>query len=135
MPIRRVLKKALLWVLDTEDPKPTDGHRPTALKRNLHHLPMQEPHNPPSHKNQSEGMNPRLKGKTGLVLKALLLIHESIEDSDAMQGYEGLPLQVEQIYWQVWGVLSRHTDLDDPSELMDIWMDECVTPDDLKWED
>ena len=78
---------------------------------------------------------PQLKGKAGLVLETLLAIHESIEDSQAMQGYEGLPLQVEQIYWEVWGVLARNPDLATTEEVMDQWMDDCVDGRHLNWED
>ena len=72
-----------------------------------------------------------LKGKTSLVLQSLLAIHESIEDSDAMQGYEGLPLQVEQIYWEVWGVLARNPSLTKSEEVVEQWMEDCVEGTDL----
>jgi hypothetical protein len=68
-------------------------------------------------------------------LETLLAIHESIEDSQAMQGYEGLPLQVEQIYWEVWGVLARNPDLTTTEEVMDQWMDDCIGGMHLNWED
>jgi len=70
-----------------------------------------------------------LRGKTGLVLQSLLHIHESIEDAEAMQGYEGLPLQVEKIYWEVWGVLAKNPDLTTPDEVLEIWIDEYAAPD------
>jgi hypothetical protein len=72
-----------------------------------------------------------LRGKASLVLQSLLAIHESIEDSDAMQGYEGLPLQVEQIYWEVWGVLARNPSLTKPEEVVEQWMEDCVEGTDL----
>lgn len=75
-----------------------------------------------------------LKGKTSLVIQSLLAIHESIEDSDAMQGYEGLPLQVEQIYWEVWGVLARNPSLTKPEEVVEQWMEDCVEGQDQNWE-
>jgi hypothetical protein len=77
----------------------------------------------------------QLRGKTGLVLQSLLLIHESIEDSQAMQGYEGLPLQVEQIYWEVWGVLARNPDLTNAEEVLDQWMEDCIEGRHLNWEE
>lgn len=77
----------------------------------------------------------QLRGKTGLVLQSLLLIHESIEDSQAMQGYEGLPLQVEQIYWEVWGVLARNPDLTNAEEVLDQWMEDCIEVRHLNWEE
>jgi len=76
-----------------------------------------------------------LRGKTGLVLQSLLHIHESIEDSQAMQGYEGLPLQVEQIYWEVWGVLARNPDLTNAEEVLDQWMEDCIEGRHLNWEE
>ena len=75
-----------------------------------------------------------LKGKTSLVIQSLLAIHESIEDSEAMQGYEGLPLQVEQIYWEVWGVLARNPSLTKPEEVVEQWMEDCVEGQDQNWE-
>jgi len=72
-----------------------------------------------------------LRGKASLVLQSLLAIHESIEDSDAMQGYEGLPLQVEQIYWEVWGVLARNPSLTKPEDVVEQWMEDCVEGTDL----
>jgi len=67
-----------------------------------------------------------LSGKTTLVIKSVLAIHESIEDSDALVGYEGKPLQVEKIYWQVWGILARHKILTTSEEVLETWHEECV---------
>lgn len=75
-----------------------------------------------------------LKGKTSLVIQSLLAIHESIEDSEAMQRYEGLPLQVEQIYWEVWGVLARNPSLTKPEEVVEQWMEDCIEGQDQNWE-
>jgi hypothetical protein len=66
----------------------------------------------------------QLKGKTGLALKSLLLIHESIEDAEALEGYEATPKQVNTIYWEVWTVLARNPDLNDPKEILEQWMEE-----------
>jgi len=101
MPIRNLLRK---WIIG----EPLNGPEPEEVRK----------------------ATPQLKGKTGLVLETLLAIHESIEDSQAMfssmQGYEGLPLQVEQIYWEVWGVLSRNPDLKTTEEVMEQWMVDCI---------
>jgi len=70
-----------------------------------------------------------LRGKTTLVLQSLLHIHESIVDAEAMQGYEGLPLQVEKIYWEVWGVLARNPGLTTSEEVLEVWIDEYASPD------
>jgi hypothetical protein len=88
---------------------------------------------PQPSKNQRKDLYPvgPLRGKASLVLQSLLSIHESIEDSDAMQGYEGLPLQVEQIYWEVWGVLARNPSLTKPEEVVEQWMEDCVEGTDL----
>ena len=88
---------------------------------------------PQPSKNQRKDLYPvgPLRGKASLVLQSLLSIHESIEDSDAMQGYEGLPLQVEQIYWEVWGVLARNPYLTKPEEVVEQWMEDCVEGTDL----
>lgn len=66
------------------------------------------------------------KGRTSLMLRSLLAIHESIEDSETMQGYEGLPVQVEEIYWEVWGVLARNPSLQRPEEVVEQWMEDCL---------
>jgi hypothetical protein len=68
----------------------------------------------------------QLKGKTGLALKSLLLIHESIEDAEALEGYEATPKQVNTIYWEVWAVLARNPDLNDPKEILKQWMEDCI---------
>lgn len=70
---------------------------------------------------------PRIRGKTDLVLKSLLAIHESITDADAMQGYEGLPEQVEEIYWEIWSLLERNPDLKQSEEVLGEWMEDYAT--------
>jgi hypothetical protein len=106
MPIRNLLRK---WIIG----EPLNAPEPEEVQR----------------------ASPQLKGKAGLVLDSLKAIHESIEDSQAMQGYEGTPLQVEQIYWEVWGVLARNPDLTTTEEVMDQWMDDCIGGMHLNWED
>ena len=70
----------------------------------------------------------RLRGKTTLVLLSLLQIHDRITNSNALEGYEGKPLQVETLYWQVWGVLARNKLLTTPSEVVEKWIEECGGP-------
>ena len=41
-----------------------------------------------------------------------------------MQGYEGLPEKVEEIYWEVWSLLERKPDLRHPEEVLDAWMED-----------
>ena len=60
------------------------------------------------------------------MLRSLLAIHESIEDSETIQGYEGLPVQVEEIYWEVWGVLARNPSLKISEEVVEQWMEDCL---------
>ena len=104
-----------------------------ALRDLLRRMLRMKDQTPQPNKNQRKDLYPvgPLRGKTSLVLQSLLAIHESIEDSDAMQGYEGLPLQVEQIYWEVWGVLSRNPSLTKPEEVVEQWMEDCVEGTDL----
>ena len=61
------------------------------------------------------------------MLKSLLAIHESTTDLDAMQGYEGLPEQVEEIYCEIWSLLERKPDLRDPEEVLEEWMEDYAT--------
>ncbi|NBV69589.1 MAG: hypothetical protein EBR69_02610 [Synechococcaceae bacterium WB4_2_0805] len=72
---------------------------------------------------------PTIQGKTGLVLKSLLLIHEKISDANPLEGYEGLPLQVEQIYWEIWDLIDEHQDLETPAEVLEQWMTQCTPGD------
>ena len=72
-------------------------------------------------------IRPKIKGKTELVLKSLLAIHENITDLGAMQGYEGLPEQVEEIYWEVLSLLERKPDLRHPEEVLEEWMEDYAT--------
>lgn len=107
---------------------------PMPIRNLLRKWIIGEPLNAPEPE-QVQRASPQLKGKAGLVLDSLKAIHESIEDSQAMQGYEGTPLQVEQIYWEVWGVLARNPDLTTTEEVMDQWMDDCIGGMHLNWED
>ena len=117
MPIRKLLRKTLLWVLDetpsTSDPVTQQNHKVTREWR-------------PGDEDKWDRM-PILKGKTELVLKSLLLINESIMDAEAIQGYEGLPKQIDQIHWEVWDLLfmNQYTDkeLETPEEVLDVWME------------
>jgi hypothetical protein len=104
-----------------------------ALRDLLRRMLLMKDQTPQPNKNQRKDLYPvgPLRGKASLVLQSLLAIHESIEDSDAMQGYEGLPLQVEQIYWEVWGVLARNPSLTKPEEVVEQWMEDCVEGTDL----
>ena len=104
-----------------------------ALRDLLRRMLRMKDQTPQPNKNQRKDLYPvgPLRGKASLVLQSLLAIHESIEDSDAMQGYEGLPLQVEQIYWEVWGVLARNPSLTKPEEVVEQWMEDCVEGTDL----
>jgi hypothetical protein len=111
---------------------PTEN--PMPIRNFLRRWIIDKPRNSPEPQEVRASTN-QLRGKTGLVLKSLLLIHESIEDAQAMAGYEGLPLQVEQIYWEVWGVLARNPDLQDPEEVLDQWMEDCIEGKHLNWED
>ena len=80
MPVRKFLRdqarKAVLWALEPEPGTALPPHRPTANRTRTRTLSID------------------LQGKTTLVLKALLAIHESIQDSEAWQGYEGTPDQI-----------------------------------------
>ena len=104
-----------------------------SLRNLLRRMLRMKDQTPQPSKNQRKDLYPvgPLRGKASLVLQSLLSIHESIEDSDAMQGYEGLPLQVEQIYWEVWGVLARNPSLTKPEEVVEQWMEDCVEGTDL----
>ena len=65
-----------------------------------------------------------LKGKTTLMLRSLLAIHESIEDADAWQGYEGTPDQLDQIRNEIYGILVMHPEVTKPEEVLDWWLED-----------
>ena len=110
MSVRKVVKdnlrKAVLWVLEPDPSRSLEPHRPRPQTKSM-------------------GI-PDLKGRkqTRLVLASLLLIHDSICDADAWQGYDGTPDQVEKIMWEVYGILTMHPEVEDPQEVHDFWLDE-----------
>lgn len=117
MPVRKFLRntarKAVLWALEPEPGTSLPPHRPT----------------PPT-RTSTRGMdtNPySLKGKTTLMLQSLLAIHESIEDADAWQGYEGTPDQLDDIRNEIYGILVMNPAVTDPNEVVDLWMEDYAS--------
>ena len=110
MSVRKVVKdnlrKAVLWVLEPDPSRSLEPHRPRPQTKSM-------------------GI-PDLKGRkqTRLVLASLLLIHDSICDADAWQGYEGTPDQVEKIMWEVYGILAKNPGVTDAEEVLDLWMED-----------
>ena len=81
-------------------------------------------------------MSTSLKGKTTLMLRSLLAIHQSIEDADAWQGYEGTPDQLDDLRNQIYGILVMNPSVTDPEEVEDIWMEDYATAElqkDIGW--
>ena len=72
-------------------------------------------------------MSTSLKGKTTLMLRSLLAIHQSIEDADAWQGYEGTPDQLDDLRNQIYGILVMNPSVTDPNEVEDLWMEDYAT--------
>jgi hypothetical protein len=130
LPLRKLLRKSLLWIL-REPNKTAILPEPT----------LQPASSNPEIKNTKAvkewtylikkrwDQMPTIQGKTGLVLKSLLLIHEKISDANPLEGYEGLPLQVEQIYWEIWDLIDEHQDLETPAEVLEQWMTQCTPGD------
>ena len=77
-------------------------------------------------------MTPDLKGKTTLVLKSLLAIHESIEDVEAWAGYEGTPNQLDQIRNEIYGILVMNPEVRTTEEVQDLWMDDYAAMGEIK---
>jgi hypothetical protein len=130
LPLRKLLRKSLLWILREPNktailPEPTlqpvssnpETKNTKAVKEWTYLI-----------KKRWDQM-PTIQGKTGLVLKSLLLIHEKISDANPLEGYEGLPLQVEQIYWEIWDLIDEHQDLETPAEVLEQWMTQCTPGD------
>ena len=112
MPVRKFLKdqarKAVLWALEPEAESTLPPHRPT----------------PPAPKTTPRTMSTDLRGKTTLMLKSLLAIHESIQDGEAWQGYEGTPDQLDQIRNEIYGILVMHPEVNDPNKVEELWMED-----------
>ena len=61
------------------------------------------------------------------MLRSLLAIHESIEDADAWQGYDGTPDQLDQIRNEIYGILVMHPSVNNPNEVVDLWMEDYAS--------
>ena len=121
MPVRKFLKdqarKAIQWAMETEIP----FTEPTRAK----HIP--KPITPET-TSKTMSINPYdLKGKTTLMLKSLLVIHESIEDAEAWQGYEGTPDQLDQIRNEIYGILVMNPSVTTTEEVEDLWMEDYAS--------
>ena len=84
-------------------------------------------HRPTANRTRTRTLSIDLQGKTTLVLKSLLAIHESIQDSEAWQGYEGTPDQIDEIRWEIYGIWPRHPEVTDPMEVEDLWMEDYAS--------
>lgn len=113
MPVRKFLRntarKAVLWALEPEPGTALPAHRPTPTR------------------STTRTMSTSLKGKTTLMLRSLLAIHESIEDAEAWQGYEGTPDQLDDLRSQIYGILVMNPSVTDPNEVEDLWMEDYAT--------
>lgn len=116
MPVRKFLRdqarKAVLWALEPEPGTALPAHTPRAVTKS------------PTPTRDRDSNPYSLKGKTTLVLKSLLAIHESIEDAEAWQGYEGTPDQLDQIRNEIYGILVMNPSVKDPAEVEDLWMED-----------
>jgi len=65
----------------------------------------------------------QLSGKGGLVLHGMLRIHSNIIENEALQGYEGLPTQLERIMWECYGILSINPEIKTADEINEEWME------------
>ena len=65
----------------------------------------------------------KLSGKGGLVLHGMLAIHSNIIENEALQGYEGLPLQLERIMWEVYGILALNPNITTADQINEEWME------------
>jgi len=77
-----------------------------------------------THKQASEVPDLKDPKKTRLVLSSMLHIHDSIVDAEALQGYEGNPEQLEELMWQVYGILAMNPEVTDTQEVHDIWLED-----------
>jgi len=118
MPIRKKVKeqlrKAIEWAMEAEIP----FTEPSKAK----HIPK-----PTAPKTTTRTISIELKGKTTLVLKSLLAIHESIDDAEAWQGYEGTPDQLDQIRNEIYGILVMHPEVTTSEEVEEIWMEDYAS--------
>ena len=68
----------------------------------------------------------RLANQGELVIKSMLMIQESILDSDALQGYEALPEQITRIMYEVFGIMALNEEFTTPEEILDVWMESYI---------
>ena len=108
-------RKAVLWALEPEPGTSLPPHPPRAITRSPQPTKTMDPN------------TYSLKGKTTLMLQSLLRIHESIEDAEAWQGYEGTPDQLDDIRNEIYGILVMHPSVKDPAEVEDLWMEDYAS--------
>ena len=53
----------------------------------------------------------------------MLAIHSNIIENEALQGYEGLPLQLERIMWEVYGILALNPNISTAYQINEEWME------------
>lgn len=113
MPIKKVvrdnLRKAVLWALDTDPERTLPPHRPKA--------PMDATSN-------RKVPDLRTPEKVRLVLASTLHLHDSIVDAEAWQGYEGTPEQIENLMWEIRGVLAKNPHFTTPEQVEEVWMED-----------
>ena len=53
----------------------------------------------------------------------MLRIHSNIIENEALQGYEGLPTQLERIMWECYGILAINPEIKTADEINEEWME------------
>ena len=65
-----------------------------------------------------------LSGKGGIVLHGMLAIHSNIINNEALEGYEGLPLQLERLMWECYGIMAKNPNIKTAEEINEKWMED-----------
>ena len=68
----------------------------------------------------------RLANQGELVIKSMLMIQESILESEALAGYEALPEQITRIMYEVFGIMALNEEFTTPEEILDVWMESYI---------
>ena len=68
----------------------------------------------------------RLANQGELVIKSMLMIQESILESEALAGYEALPEQITRIMYEVFGIMATNEWITKPEEVLDMWLESYV---------
>ena len=106
----------------TKHAKQSYGHWNQNQELHSHHTD-QQPNRP-----RTRTLSIDLQGKTTLVLKAPCWQSMSRYRTQRHgRDTRGTPDQIDEIRWEIYGILARHPEVTDPMEVEDLWMDDYAS--------